>query len=212
MSQSAPAQLRDRGGEREGVFSPWWTLYLNIPQVVSYRPAATLRSRGGNCRHEPQRFALILLFDRLLAPGCSRQSDGLPDGADLEAEERRQEEARNDALYSNAKRLATDRYLRKWLDLYSGLTAKAAWRLSTSTLSMREESLNTCDGVLGKYLPGCERIEQPASNSSCSPPVPRRSRMQLSHITRHAYENWERTCGTGSSAGLAAQPEVTVLN
>jgi excisionase family DNA binding protein len=31
-------------------------------------------------------------------------------------------------------------------------------------------------------------------------------------ITRHAYEHWERTCGTGSSAGLRAQPEVTVLN
>ena len=31
-------------------------------------------------------------------------------------------------------------------------------------------------------------------------------------ITRHAYENWERTCGTRTSAGLGAQPEVTVLN
>jgi excisionase family DNA binding protein len=31
-------------------------------------------------------------------------------------------------------------------------------------------------------------------------------------ITRHAYEQWERTCGTRSGAGLRAQPEVTVLN
>jgi excisionase family DNA binding protein len=31
-------------------------------------------------------------------------------------------------------------------------------------------------------------------------------------ITRHAYEHWERTCGMGPSAGLTAQPEVTVLN
>ena len=31
-------------------------------------------------------------------------------------------------------------------------------------------------------------------------------------ITRHAYEKWERTCGMRSSAGLSAQPEVTVLN
>jgi excisionase family DNA binding protein len=31
-------------------------------------------------------------------------------------------------------------------------------------------------------------------------------------ISRHAYEQWERTCGTGTSAGLGAQPEVTVLN
>jgi hypothetical protein len=57
-------------------------------------------------------------------PDCSEK-------AAREAEERRQEEARNDALYSKAKRLATDRYLRKWLDLYSGLTAKAAWQRYT---------------------------------------------------------------------------------
>jgi excisionase family DNA binding protein len=31
-------------------------------------------------------------------------------------------------------------------------------------------------------------------------------------ITRHAYEHWERTCGTRAGAGLGAQPEVTVLN
>jgi excisionase family DNA binding protein len=31
-------------------------------------------------------------------------------------------------------------------------------------------------------------------------------------ITRHAYEQWERTCGTRAGAGLGAQPEVTVLN
>jgi excisionase family DNA binding protein len=29
-------------------------------------------------------------------------------------------------------------------------------------------------------------------------------------ITRHAFEQWERTCGM--RAGLAAQPEVTVFN
>jgi len=31
-------------------------------------------------------------------------------------------------------------------------------------------------------------------------------------VTRHAYEQWERTCGTRASAGLVAQPEVRVLN
>ncbi len=31
-------------------------------------------------------------------------------------------------------------------------------------------------------------------------------------ITRHAYEQWERTCGMQAGAGLVAQPEVTVLN
>jgi excisionase family DNA binding protein len=31
-------------------------------------------------------------------------------------------------------------------------------------------------------------------------------------ITRHAYEQWERTCGTRTGAGLGTQPEVTVLN
>ena len=31
-------------------------------------------------------------------------------------------------------------------------------------------------------------------------------------ITRHAYEQWERTCGIRYGAGLGAQPEVTVLN
>jgi hypothetical protein len=31
-------------------------------------------------------------------------------------------------------------------------------------------------------------------------------------ITRHAYEQWVRTCGVRSEAGLARQPEVTVLN
>jgi excisionase family DNA binding protein len=31
-------------------------------------------------------------------------------------------------------------------------------------------------------------------------------------ITRHAYELWERTCGTQVGAGLQPQPEVTVLN
>jgi excisionase family DNA binding protein len=29
-------------------------------------------------------------------------------------------------------------------------------------------------------------------------------------ITRHAYEQWERTCGMRSETGLVAQPEVTV--
>ena len=31
-------------------------------------------------------------------------------------------------------------------------------------------------------------------------------------ITRHAYEQWERTCGMRASAGLHSRPEVTVLN
>jgi excisionase family DNA binding protein len=31
-------------------------------------------------------------------------------------------------------------------------------------------------------------------------------------ITRHAYEQWERTCGMQARTGLHAQPEVTVLN
>jgi len=31
-------------------------------------------------------------------------------------------------------------------------------------------------------------------------------------ITRHAYEHWERTCGTQAGAGLCLRPEVTVLN
>jgi excisionase family DNA binding protein len=31
-------------------------------------------------------------------------------------------------------------------------------------------------------------------------------------ITRHAYQQWERTCGMRPSTGLGAQPEVTVLN
>jgi excisionase family DNA binding protein len=31
-------------------------------------------------------------------------------------------------------------------------------------------------------------------------------------ITRHAYEQWERTCGMQVGAGLIPQPEVTVLN
>jgi len=31
-------------------------------------------------------------------------------------------------------------------------------------------------------------------------------------ITRHAYEQWERTCGMRKGAGLTAPPEVTVLN
>jgi excisionase family DNA binding protein len=31
-------------------------------------------------------------------------------------------------------------------------------------------------------------------------------------ITRHAYEQWERTCGTRSGGGLQMQPEVRVLN
>jgi excisionase family DNA binding protein len=31
-------------------------------------------------------------------------------------------------------------------------------------------------------------------------------------ITRHACEQWERTCGMGAGAGLHARPEVTVLN
>jgi excisionase family DNA binding protein len=31
-------------------------------------------------------------------------------------------------------------------------------------------------------------------------------------ITRHAYEQWERTCGMRSGGGLQGQPEVMVLN
>jgi excisionase family DNA binding protein len=31
-------------------------------------------------------------------------------------------------------------------------------------------------------------------------------------ITRHAYEQWERICGTRARTGLHARPEVTVLN
>jgi len=31
-------------------------------------------------------------------------------------------------------------------------------------------------------------------------------------ITRHAYEQWERTCGMQVGAGLHAPPEVPVLN
>lgn len=31
-------------------------------------------------------------------------------------------------------------------------------------------------------------------------------------ITRHAYQQWERTCGMPTGAGLTAGPEVTVLN
>jgi excisionase family DNA binding protein len=31
-------------------------------------------------------------------------------------------------------------------------------------------------------------------------------------VTRHAYVEWERTCGMRSGTGLVAQPEVTVLN
>jgi excisionase family DNA binding protein len=31
-------------------------------------------------------------------------------------------------------------------------------------------------------------------------------------ITRHAYEQWERSCGMQVAAGLPTQPEVTVLN
>jgi hypothetical protein len=30
-------------------------------------------------------------------------------------------------------------------------------------------------------------------------------------ITRHAYQHWERTCGTGHRTGFVEQPEVTVL-
>ncbi len=31
-------------------------------------------------------------------------------------------------------------------------------------------------------------------------------------ITRHAYEEWERTCGMRSGTGLSPQTEVMVLN
>jgi excisionase family DNA binding protein len=31
-------------------------------------------------------------------------------------------------------------------------------------------------------------------------------------VTRHAYEQWERTCGVTNRAGLGARQEVTVLN
>jgi excisionase family DNA binding protein len=31
-------------------------------------------------------------------------------------------------------------------------------------------------------------------------------------ITRHAYESWERSCGTRSASGFVPQPEVKVVN
>lgn len=31
-------------------------------------------------------------------------------------------------------------------------------------------------------------------------------------VTRHAYEEWERACGTRGGPGLETQTEVTVLN
>ena len=31
-------------------------------------------------------------------------------------------------------------------------------------------------------------------------------------VTRQAYDQWERTCGVTTDAGLVVQPEVTVLN
>jgi len=31
-------------------------------------------------------------------------------------------------------------------------------------------------------------------------------------ITRHAYQQWERTCGTRSGLGSEGQPEVSVFN
>jgi excisionase family DNA binding protein len=31
-------------------------------------------------------------------------------------------------------------------------------------------------------------------------------------VTRHAYEQWERTCGACGGAGLQTQTEVTVVN
>jgi excisionase family DNA binding protein len=31
-------------------------------------------------------------------------------------------------------------------------------------------------------------------------------------VTRHAYEQWERTCGTHPGTGLQADTEVTVVN
>lgn len=31
-------------------------------------------------------------------------------------------------------------------------------------------------------------------------------------ITRHAYEQWEQTCGMRAGAGLTPQPEVMVFN
>ena len=31
-------------------------------------------------------------------------------------------------------------------------------------------------------------------------------------VTRHAFENWERTCGMRSGTGLIPPPEVTVLS
>ena len=31
-------------------------------------------------------------------------------------------------------------------------------------------------------------------------------------VTRHAYEQWERTCGMRGGPGLHTQPEVPVLN
>jgi|SRR5215831_10863702 len=51
--------------------------------------------------------------------------------AALEAKERAQRAAGNEALYDQARNLATDRYMPKWLDLYAGLTKKAAWQRYT---------------------------------------------------------------------------------
>jgi excisionase family DNA binding protein len=31
-------------------------------------------------------------------------------------------------------------------------------------------------------------------------------------VTRHAYEQWERTCGMPNSTGLVPRPEVTVVD
>jgi hypothetical protein len=57
-------------------------------------------------------------------PDCLRK-------AAKDAEERQQKQAANEALYNEARMLATDRYQQKWLDLYSGLTKKAAWERYT---------------------------------------------------------------------------------
>lgn len=48
-----------------------------------------------------------------------------------EAEERRRKQAANEALFNKARKLATDRYQQKWLNLYSDLTKKAAWQRYT---------------------------------------------------------------------------------
>ena len=57
-------------------------------------------------------------------PAC-REKDQQQQEAGIARDER------SEALHSTAKELATDRYLDKWLALYSGLTKKEAWERYT---------------------------------------------------------------------------------